>query len=350
MRFGDLTLTVTNHSVRRRAKVKEAQSPTRMAGLLPQVVHAGLVRTGSLQQSPQMAGRLWRKAYAKCSHVWERSLVTTTLHGRRTVINFANPYPLFIRRFPFYNAPQVELVLATSEALGRPLHVVDVGAAIGDTALLLLEKCRDQISRLDCIEGEHAFAQLLSMNLGTDDVFIHESVLSETSGDVATLVRSQHQGTASAEGPGTRDATTLDCLLAGKRPDVIKVDTDGFDGPILAGARDLISGSFPAVLFEWHPVLCKRVGTDDSQGFGVLEAAGYDRFVFFNKFGEFSHFGTDRLDSLRRYCLTEKSRYDWHYDVIALHPNLKVDEVGVADLRHWAPLRGPTLRAADRSI
>jgi FkbM family methyltransferase len=301
-----------------------------------QSVYDALLRTGRVQESRGLAGRAWRFTRNATSRRWERVEVRTKLHGRVASINFANPYPFFIQRFPTYNAPQVELVAAISKAAGRPVHVVDVGAAVGDTAMLLLEWCGAQIDRLDCIEGDPEFVRLLSQNLPFPNVHIHSAVLSARNESIPSLVRTQHQGTASAEGADTRRATTLDDLLAGTHPDVIKVDTDGFDGQILAGAREILSTSRPAVIFEWHPLLCRRVGTDDRLGFDVLEAAGYDRFVFFDKYGEFSHFGLEGLDDLRRLCLTGTTRFDWHYDVVALHPASGVDEVDLADLRYWA--------------
>ena len=45
------------------------------------------------------------------------------------------------------------------------MYVADVGAAVGDTALLLLERCGDRIKQLDCVGAESAFAELLEKNL-----------------------------------------------------------------------------------------------------------------------------------------------------------------------------------------
>jgi hypothetical protein len=153
---------------------------------------------------------------------------------------------------------------------------------------------------------------------------------------VGSLVRSQHEGTASAEGSTGVHAITLDSLLAGTDPpDVIKVDTDGYDGKVLGGAAHLLRSARPSVLFEWHPGLCHRLGTEDEEAFSALRAAGYTRFVFFTKFGQFSHFGDEHLDKLRRLCLTTATLSDWHYDVAALHADSLVDEVELSDLRYW---------------
>ena len=151
-----------------------------------------------------------------------------------------------------------------------------------------------------------------------------------------SLVRSQHQGTASAQGANEVQAVTLDSFFTDVgTPDVIKVDTDGYDGKVLGGASRLLQATRPSVLFEWHPRLCHITGTDDEQAFSVLRDAGYSRFIFFTKFGQFSHFGDANLDKLRELCLTSVTLTDWHYDVVALHADSLVDEVALSDLRFW---------------
>jgi FkbM family methyltransferase len=282
-----------------------------------------------------LASKAWHHIWNASISKWGDTVIQTNLHGRRALINFANPYPFTLRQYRNYNAPQVEAVLATSEALGRPVRVVDVGAAVGDTALLLLERCKLRIAHLDLIEGDQSFAEILRSNMRQSSATIHEVMLSDRPGPIRSLVRSQHQGTASSEGKETVQATTLDELLVGTAPDVLKVDTDGYDGPILAGAGSLLAEFRPTVLFEWHPKLCRNVGSSDEQGFISLRRAGYDRFIFFTKFGQFSHFGTDSLQELRELCLTSFTLNDWHYDVLALHEKSTLDEVGVADLRYW---------------
>jgi FkbM family methyltransferase len=280
-------------------------------------------------------GRVWRKAHDAAVKKWGAESVQTELHGQRAVVNFANPYPYSIRLYPNYNAPQVELVAMSADALGQTLTVIDVGAAIGDTALLLLQRCGSVIRALECVEGEPAFAAMLRQNLTDSRSHIHEVVLSDRPGPVASLIRSQHEGTASAHGRQSVSATTLDVEFVDINPDVVKVDTDGFDGTILAGAKELLERAHPAVMFEWHPLLCQTVGTDPQLAFEVLREAGYNRWVFFTKYGQFSHFGDACLDQLERLCFTSQTLPDWHYDVVALSPSSKIDEVILADLRHW---------------
>ena len=302
--------------------------------LVKEAVYKALLRTERVSRRSRL-GRTWARVKRWADGRWGDELVRTVLHGQSVLIHFANPYPILVRRFSNYNAPQVELVFATAAALRRPIHVVDVGAAVGDTALLILERCSSSIRRLDCVEGAPDFASLLEENITDGRVFVHNCMLAASAGSVPTLVRSQHKGTASAEGKERIPAVTLDSLLQGKPPDMIKVDTDGYDGRVLRGAKGLLVSERPSVLFEWHPKLCDRLGTDELEAFSVLFSAGYDRFLFFTKFGQFSHFGADNLEKLSQLCRESATLPDWHYDVVALHRESPVDDLSVADLRRW---------------
>lgn len=258
--------------------------------------------------------------------------MATRLHRQPAVINYANIYPLNVRRYPTYNAPLVAVVDETSRALCRPVHVVDVGAAVGDTALLLVDRCRSAMDRLDCFEGDETFYDILCHNI-EDHPFIraHRVMLGAERGVIPSLVRSQHEGTAMPGGAESVPGTTLDEAIGDGRPDVVKVDTDGWDGRILAGARALLAAHRPSVIFEWHPCLCRVAGTDDDEAFEVLTSQGYDRFVLFDKYGAFSQFGLGEIDRLRRLALDGTADPDRHYDVAALHSSSPVDEVRLAD-------------------
>ena len=74
-----------------------------------------------------------------------------------------------------------------------------------------------------------------------------------------------HKGTASAQGNSKTSAVTLDSLISLINPDaidLIKIDVDGFDGKVLLGAKGILRRYSPAVIFEWHPALCKQTGNN----------------------------------------------------------------------------------------
>lgn len=166
-------------------------------------------------------------------------------------------------------------------------------------------------------------------------------MLSDDAGFERELVRT-HRGTASAQGCESRPSTTLDSVLeaaGGPAVDVLKIDTDGFDGKVLAGATRLLNDHRPAVIFEWHPLLYDATGQNRHRPFEVLSAAGYRWLVWFDKYGVFSHvddgYRRGPVDVLAELCVAGRGPGpDWHYDVVALPDGSPIQPVGMAALGH----------------
>ena len=304
-----------------------------------QVAYDGLVRLAAVR-SPR-AGAVWERVW---DMAWRRlsGPVHTTIHGRHVIVNAGYSYPAFYRRWPTYNDPLVELVYQANVAKGSPVTLVDVGAAVGDTALLVMERCPGKVGLVHCVEGDAEFFGYLQRNLsGLPSVRLHQALLSDVDGDIAGLVR-VHKGTASAQGAEPAAATTLDSVLAadgGPPVDVLKIDTDGFDGKILAGARLLLARDQPAVIFEWAPRVYDATGQDRYRPFEVVADAGYRWLVWFDKYGKFSHVDDGHrrgpVEVLAELCVSDRAPGpDWHYDVVALPEGSTIEPTEMAALSY----------------
>jgi hypothetical protein len=148
-------------------------------------------------------------------------------------------------------------------------------------------------------------------------------------------------------GEGKAKALPLDRVpeLQGKTIDVLKVDVDGYDGEVLAGAKETLCRDKPVVIFEWHPVLWHRAEKDLFEVFEVLRTAGYDRLVWYINTGEFSHFTANTAEDGKLFRTTaaylerENKPGDPHYDIVALHAQSTIDEVELArmpETRKWS--------------
>ena len=306
---------------------------------LAQIVYGGLVRTAGVR------GRLGSAAWERAWELAWRQLsgpVTTTIHGRQVVVNAGYSYPAFRRRWPTYNDPLVELVHQVHAANGAPITLVDVGAAVGDTVLLVLERCPGAVGTVHCVEGDREFFGYLTRNLrGVPGLRLHQALLSDVEGSEAGLVR-VHKGTASAQGTDRVAATTLDAVLEADSSEpvhVLKIDTDGFDGKVLAGATKVLADHRPAVIFEWAPLVYDATGQDRHRPFEVLTDAGYGWLVWFDKYGVFSHaeqgYRAAPVDLLAELCVSGRAPGpDWHYDVVALPEGSPVDPNEVAALAY----------------
>ena len=294
-------------------------STSRPAG----IAYRALVMTAGLRGRPGV-GRAWQRAWQAGCARWTGP-VRIRLHGRPVVVNFGYPYPVFARQYPTYNAPLVDAVRAAARDRGRAVTVVDVGAAVGDTVLLLEERCAAAVAQFLCIDGDEEFLGYLRQNLGTDPaVEIHAAMLSRGEQTTPALVRT-HRGTASAIGTDRIAATTLDHEIAGSRladtgTDVLKVDVDGYDGAVLAGATQTLGRCHPVVVFEWHPVLYDRAGNDVVEPFDLLGGLGYRHFEWFDRTGVAAGVmaGVDHDELGRRAALArEIPEHDLHWDVVA---------------------------------
>ena len=265
------------------------------------------------------------------------------LHGFDVLLNAGNTYPDITRALPYFNAPLVELVNQAHAALGRPISFIDVGAATGDTVLLLEQRCAGKVGSYTCFEGDDEFEQLLRGNMRQfDAVRIIKTLLASERKSIPSLEK-HHRGSASATGTNLRPAEPLDSFVRemAKGVDVLKIDVDGYDGEVLAGGKHLLEKFKPWVIFEWHPMLIERSGTDFARPFAVLHECGYRRLLWFDNSGSFSHFAEfpspTTLEEWNRYLLMVNGRRRQHFDVIALPdtaPRVEVELAAMEYARH----------------
>jgi FkbM family methyltransferase len=204
-------------------------------------------------------------------------------------------------------------------------RVIDVGANIGNTAIMLARFVPGV--KVLCIEGDvHFMSDLATNTAQISGVTIVEAVLSDRNERVSGEFVVEHGTAHVALGKGhVLELRTLDNVLTAyptfSYPAVIKIDTDGFDPAILRGARGVLTTSKPVVFYEWHPDCYAAAGEDDTSHADFLMGLGYDGFVFFTNRGEpLLHVrrpGNDILKSLARFSRARRSVDNCHFDVAA---------------------------------
>jgi FkbM family methyltransferase len=222
-------------------------------------------------------------------------------------------------------------------------RVIDVGANIGDTAILLARFAPG--AKVLCIEGDSRFLSDLKCNTAQiGGVTIAQAILSDRSAEVRGQFVTKN-GTAHivlGEGSDLLQVRTLDDLLTAypefSCPTVIKVDTDGFDPAILRGAKAVLTSSKPVVFYEWHPDFYNMAGENDINHADFLMDLGYDGYMFFTNTGELllriRRPGHDILESLARFSRARRRIDDWHFDIAAF-PTERMD-VWERLWRHYA--------------
>ena len=168
---------------------------------------------------------------------------------------------------------------------------IDVGANIGDTIAASIKNGKD---RFLGIEPNPIFFQCLAKNMaGFQNVQLLNAVCSTADGS-ATYRITTARGTASFEDSDSEglpvQTNRLDTIVTQlpefNRCNFLKIDTDGHDFDVLRGAKRLIAGAKPAILFE-----CEMRNNPDYIG-DVLEAiqffatTGYRYALVYDNCGE----------------------------------------------------------------
>jgi FkbM family methyltransferase len=233
--------------------------------------------------------------------------------------------PPILAKYPDFGRVLADIV---SELNVRESVVIDVGANIGDTAILLARFAPG--ARVLCIEGDPSFMDDLKHNTAQiSGVTLAPAILSDRSELVkGAMVRTPDAlGTGRFVEGGSDEALrtwALDDLLSEYRefasPNVLKIDTDGFETRILHGAKGVLSASRPVVFYEWAPYFYEMAGADDVSHAEFLMDIGYSRFLFFTNTGEpmlrVQRPGRDVLSSLADFSRIRQGQ-GFHYDIAA---------------------------------
>jgi FkbM family methyltransferase len=181
---------------------------------------------------------------------------------------------------------------ALSEALlrlARPgFTCADVGAHHGYFSLLLARTVGES-GRVVAFEASPANVRVLRRNLALNRLLgrveVVEAVVSDDGRDTREIWPGR-AGTSSewtlsrefaaredeqpiARSPLVVPATTLDAAFSHRSLDLLKVDVEGAEGLVLAGARRLLAEQRPIVVLEFH----REVGWPAIE---ILQGAGYD--------------------------------------------------------------------------
>ncbi len=266
-----------------------------------------------------------------------RSLLKTNGHGRlrtskgrvrltygRFILECASSHhlPRILDRVPDFGRNLARTMAALNVEVPR---VVDVGANIGDTALLLARFSPG--AKVLCVEGDPRFMADLQRNTSQiQGVTLAWAILSDRTSQVrGALLRTK--GTARLvldETEGVVQTRTLDELLDSypefSRPDMIKIDTDGCESAILRGAESVLAAHRPVVFYEWDPDSYAAAGEDDVSHADFLRGLGYELFVIFTNIGQpllrIRRPEHETLESLANFSRLRRSD-GWHYDVAA---------------------------------
>lgn len=176
----------------------------------------------------------------------------------RMQLPLSHELPLYRKRFPLF-LENLGRISSTMKEKYPDLSVIDIGANVGDSALVLQHHSS---CRVLCLEGSARYYDFLKRNLETrfgGGCVIERVLVGTVSGTVnARLVESG--GTARlVDSCQAAQVETLEKILsrhsAFSGSKLIKVDTDGLDLQIVSSAFELLRDLQPVLFLEYDPQL-----------------------------------------------------------------------------------------------
>lgn len=167
------------------------------------------------------------------------------------------------------------------EATAGCSRLLDIGALHGVFALSFVAS--RTTGRALAVEPSEEARKILLSNVALNSdchIRVSASALGRTAGPIRMRRNWQHLEALGDDDSAVEHelvlARTADelCAAEGFEPDVIKIDVEGFEGEVLAGASRLLA-SRPLVLLELHPPLLSRFGTSALTLIEELRCRGY---------------------------------------------------------------------------
>jgi len=238
--------------------------------------------------------------------------------------------PDYQRIWKLYDVP-LKIVVECLLELNGALTAIDIGANIGDTAATLGSDARVSVL---CIEGDPLYLPFLEYNsrIIGPHVVVERSYVGDKPTQISSTNLIRHGGTTESHVAFHQDSMQGDILVQRleaialrhtkfSSPDLIKIDTDGFDFTIIQSHLEFFAANQPVLFFEYM-VESKQLYDDSLTCLKGLIDAGYTRFFVFDNFGNLisSDASIDMLRELNQYLLSNLAfgRAVNYFDVLAI--------------------------------
>ena len=191
------------------------------------------------------------------------------------------------------------------ESVDENSVAVDVGANIGYDTVMLAKK----VKKVYSFEPERESADILGKNVrlnGLNNVVIFDMAVGAERCKKWLYLSKTNYGDNRLFGKGKGvgvEMVKLDDVI-GEKVDLIKIDTQGYEPMVIAGARKIIEKFKPAIVFEYWPWAYDRCGADAEGMMDFLERV-YGGVYFVDEYIQiFQKRGKPWIDD---YCVKAKS-------------------------------------------
>jgi len=216
------------------------------------------------------------------------------------------------------------------------LHVIDIGANIGDTAISMLNY--GNAKKVICIEPCNYFYKILlkngkDYNLEISNCFINDNI------DINLQISDDSRGNAVAEEKSQLSNTTLVRTLDDvfytieprkrKKIKLIKIDVEGYDINVINSGTKFILNERPIIFFELYSFLIKKkTGKKIQDILSILKTNEMFNLYLYDGWGTFVDFidirKNDDINFINRIFKYSEKTPDIWFDCIAVQDeNLK---------------------------
>lgn len=167
------------------------------------------------------------------------------------------------------NLPEVK-------SLKSPDVVIDVGAFIGDTALIFSENGAE-VYAFEPQEDAFFCMEYNTFNNSTNIVAINEAV---GNGDQISVNQDPLDGnsgtrTIKPDQNGRKSIRLDDYFAKFSAIDLIKIDCEGYEPSVIQGAKNIINKHKPIIICEVYPDMLARAGFSKADIYNPLTELGY---------------------------------------------------------------------------
>jgi len=221
--------------------------------------------------------RLLRRAGWFVRDRWPNRSVEREVGGVRMAMPWSHRLPDYMRLDPAYGANLLDLAAGLSG--GNEIAMIDVGANIGDSTLLLLDRVPGKVL---AVEPDEVFLPFLRRNVVDNPaVVVEPSVLTvEERSDKFETARIGGTATLRESTDGTGLPTITVSELRRRHPDfadvrLVKSDTDGYDVTLVPAIASVWADSTPVLFFEYDHRASEAAGSDPMKVWDALATQGY---------------------------------------------------------------------------
>jgi FkbM family methyltransferase len=220
-----------------------------------------------------------------------KKIVRRSIYGRETLMPRSHSIPVNLAFFPWYNSNLQRIVSSYQQIRKDAFSILDIGANIGDT-LLMLRQVTDH--PIHCFEGDPYYFRLLEENTaGIAGSHLHQVLLSDKPATLkvkSNINLGSSTFTSDAEEGEAMEFSTVDNFAAEHFPTdpvgLIKTDTDGYDLKILRGSQQTIEKWKPVLFLEFDRSLFEKNGDDGAEFLDWVKELGYSGLLVYDNYGK----------------------------------------------------------------